>query len=189
MIGRGLPDRPPAHTRPWSNGDMVDRNMTDIITATASAADLVAALGPLPTPWNIEELCASLATERDRALILHPMNLPALPFGLWYDDGTRDNIVYRSTVTGFHRDHIILHEICHMLARHTQLPLRTSLDTGGRDVGLRPRERAAEINPYTARQEELAESFATIVLEKVFRLDAPPISDFEHRASTVFGSV
>lgn len=146
------------------------------------------ALEPLPTAWNIEELCLSLSTRRRRPLFLHPMNLPALPFGLWYDDGTSDHIIYRSTLTGFHRDHVILHEICHMLARHTQIPLAAGPDGSGRESVRGAGEFAAKVNPYTAGQEKTAESFATLVLEKAHRLSTAPASAFEHRASAVFGT-
>ncbi|MDV6277536.1 hypothetical protein R3Q06_29015 [Rhodococcus erythropolis] len=162
--------------------------MDDAAPSSTRVEDLIQALGPLPTAWNIEELCLSLSTRRRRPLVLHPMNLPALPFGLWYDDGISDHIIYRSTVMGFHRDHVILHEICHMLARHTQIPLAAGPGGAGRASVRGAGEFAARINPYTARQEETAESFATLILEKAYRLNPAPVSAFEHRASAVFGT-
>lgn len=162
--------------------------MIDVVTSPPTRAeDLVEALGPLPVPWNIDDLCISLATRRRRALLLHPMNVPALPFGLWYDDGINDHIIYRSTVAGFHRDHIILHEICHMLARHRQLPLEAGSHVVGGDTDLGAGEIAARVNPYTARQEEMAETFATLILEKVHRQSTAAVSAFEHHAAAVFG--
>nr|WP_052477837.1 hypothetical protein [Kibdelosporangium sp. MJ126-NF4]CEL14359.1 hypothetical protein [Kibdelosporangium sp. MJ126-NF4]CTQ88725.1 hypothetical protein [Kibdelosporangium sp. MJ126-NF4] len=134
--------------------------------ARAEAAVLMADLPPLPRPWRIEDLCVTLARRRGRPLLLHELDLAALPFGLWYFDGERDHIISRAGATGYHRDHIILHEICHMLAGHT-----TDL--------------AAVTGPRTA-QEELAETFATIVLKQARK--RPEGGDFEQRVSAVFGA-
>lgn len=100
--------------------------------------------------------------------MLHELDLAALPFGLWYFDGERDHIICRAGTSGYHRDHIILHEICHMLAGHST-----------------PQDAVA--SPHGAAQEELAETFATIVLKQA--RDRPPRGEFEQRASAVFGAV
>ena len=87
------------------------------------AIRLVALLPDLPQPWDIDVMCRDLARARGRRLTVQPANLPALPSGVWFDDGTCDRIIYRTLATGYYRDHIILHEICHMLAGHgTPLP-------------------------------------------------------------------
>jgi hypothetical protein len=129
-------------------------------TRTAATA-LIARLPPLPDPWSVDELCSGLAEQRGRELVLHPCDEPALPFGLWFDDGSRDHIVYRVGVVGYHRDHVVLHEICHMLAGHGH-------------------QRDAE--------EELAEMFASMVL-KLSRHRLPTqVSEYERRASALFGA-
>jgi hypothetical protein len=149
--------------------------------ARAEAVDLMAELPPLPRPWRIEDLCASLAERRGRPLLLLELDLAALPFGLWYFDGERDHIISRAGTTGYHRDHIILHEICHMLAGHNtgQAP------SGGAGVASAVIE-AALADPHTNAHEELAEAFATVVLKQARK--RPPGGDFEQRASAVFGA-
>ncbi|ALG10841.1 hypothetical protein [Kibdelosporangium phytohabitans] len=149
--------------------------------ARTEATVLVAELPPLPRPWRIEELCAALARRRGRPLLLHELDLAALPFGLWYFDGERDHIISRAGTTGYHRDHIILHELCHMLAGHNTAPGPAAGD------GLAAQVIAAAVtNPHTNAQEELAEAFATIVLKQARK--RPPGGDFEQRASAVFGA-
>jgi hypothetical protein len=127
-------------------------------TIRKSAADaaftLMKQLPSIPVPWNVGELCERLAERRGRSLLLHRLTIPALPSGLWYDDGKRDHVIYRSGLTGYYRDHIILHEICHMLARHN-----SAADTASSLVA-----RAAAYG-YTVQQEELAETFAAKVLK------------------------
>lgn len=123
-----------------------------------AATALIAQLPALPQPWSVDELCERLAEQRGRDVVVHPANLPALPFGLWFDDGRRDHIVHRVGVVGYHRDHVVLHEICHMIAGHG-----------------------------TVRQadEELAEMFASMVLKIA---GTAPMSDFERRAAALFGA-
>lgn len=151
--------------------------------ARAAAVVLMAELPPLPRPWRIEDLCSALAEARGRPLLLHELDLAALPFGLWYFDGERDHIISRAGATGYHRDHIILHEICHMLAGHNTAPAPASDEDLAAAVIT-----AAVSNPHTNDQEEIAEAFATAVL-KLAKQPAPqPGSEFEQRASAVFGA-
>ncbi|MCE7003815.1 hypothetical protein LWC34_13395 [Kibdelosporangium philippinense] len=146
--------------------------------ARAEAVELAARLPQLRRPWRIEDLCTALAAKRGRPLLLHELDLAALPFGLWYFDGDRDHIISRAGVTGYHRDHIILHEICHMLADHNAAPATPD--------GLTDVIATAMANPHTTSHEELAEAFATVVLKQARK--RPPGGDFEQRASAVFGA-
>jgi hypothetical protein len=152
------------------------------------AASLIARLPAIPHPWSIDELCDRLAAQRGRELVLHSLNMPALPLGLWHNDGERDHIIYRAGIVGYHRDHIILHEICHMLAQHNSTGTRADAEHAesaeGSVAGLV--ERAVR-NPYTDAQEELAEMFASKVLKQALRSRQGSVSDFERRAAAVFG--
>ncbi|WP_143230711.1 hypothetical protein [Actinosynnema sp. ALI-1.44] len=149
--------------------------------ARTEATTLMTGLPPLPRPWRIEDLCAALAERRGRPLLLHELDLAALPFGLWYFDGERDHVISRAGTTGYHRDHIVLHEICHMLAGHNTGPATAD----GDDMAARVIA-AAVASPHTNAQEELAEAFATMVLKQARK--RPPGGEFEQRASAVFGA-
>jgi hypothetical protein len=125
-------------------------------------------------------LCRRLADVRGRPLTLHDADLPALPSGIWYDDGSRDRIIYRATAAGYHRDHIILHEICHLLAGHGRpLPALADgpLGTAGSDLG----------RAYQGFEEALAEAFASTVLNLAGQLPSPDLSAVERRAEELFG--
>jgi hypothetical protein len=137
--------------------------------------ELIALLPPLPDPWDVGVLCERLAAQRGRPLLLHPIDLPALPFGLWYDDGERDHVLHRSGVTGYHRDHVVLHEICHLLAKHNSVSTFSFEDLV---------ENAAR-NRFNTEQEEVAEMFATRVLRVVGL--RRPMDEVERRANEVFG--
>ncbi|MFI9274334.1 hypothetical protein ACIGXM_27035 [Kitasatospora sp. NPDC052896] len=152
----------------------------------AIAAKLVARLPEIPRPWDVEALCAALAGSRGRSLSLHPVELPGLPFGMWFDDGAGDHILYRSSAVGYHRDHIVLHEICHLLAGHGTTPaeLRSPTDQEGPTAaGLGPR---AACN---GTEEELAEAFATMVLKIAGQQRPKRVSAVERRAEELLGVI
>lgn len=137
-----------------------------------------------PRPASVRDLCRRVAEQRARPLFVRSVNVPALPFGLWYCDGKRDYILYRAGCSGYHCDHIILHEICHMFAEDN---LRPSSYTDGGDV-LEVIEYAAT-NPRTDLQEEVAETFAARVLKLLDHSWSREPSEFERRAAAMLGAV
>jgi hypothetical protein len=150
-----------------------------VSTATGTAAALlIDGLPALPRPWSVTELCARLERRRGRRLIVHRLDLAALPSGLWYDDGRADHIICRHGITGYHRDHVILHEICHMLAGHGPALPGTGLGTAVAEHAVRDR--------YTAFQEEVAETFACKTL-KLAKQRPSQRSLIERRAAVSFG--
>jgi hypothetical protein len=155
---------------------------------SAAVARLMVQLPPVPEPWGIDKLCERLAEQRGRELVVYPTDLPALPFGLWYDDGKRDYVIYRTGIRGYHRDHIILHEICHMLARHNTVgwSLDRAEDSDA-DVISRLVENAMR-NRFNSTQEETAEMFASKVLKLAGQSEAAELSGFERRAAAAFGA-
>ncbi|GHF36002.1 hypothetical protein GCM10010218_16820 [Streptomyces mashuensis] len=142
----------------------------------AEARRLVALLPELPQPWDITVLCEALGRMRGRPVKLHSADLPALPFGMWYDDGRSDHIIHRSSATGYYRDHIVLHEICHMLAGH---------GTALRDVAAEARAKGKACNDA---EEELAETFSSMVLKAAGRMRPKGISPVERRAEDLLGA-
>jgi len=148
---------------------------------------LVNQLPQLPVPWSVEELCKRVAEQRRRPLHLHAVDVPALPFGLWFDDGKEDHILYRVGCTGYHRDHIVLHELCHMLAGHNAIHLPTDNGEIARPDLVHDFIERTTTNSITDFQEEAAETFATRVLKRVEQTPLRPPSEFERRASKLFG--
>ena len=75
----------------------------------------------VPDPFDIELFCDRLALARQRPVVLAPFsaNQPGMPCGLWFGLPTADLIFYEQATTPVHRDHLVLHEIGHMLQNHT----------------------------------------------------------------------
>lgn len=74
----------------------------------------------LPTPFDLNVLLAQLSHLRRRPLRLLPL-LPGLrddPSGLWVPLEDEDVVFAEGSVSDWYRDHVILHEVGHMLWRH-----------------------------------------------------------------------
>ncbi|GAA2535221.1 MULTISPECIES: hypothetical protein [Streptomyces] len=76
----------------------------------------------LPDPFKIEELLARVSRKRGRPIHLH--TFPAitgdeLPCGAWLATENADHILVEDATSPLHRDHIVLHEVSHMLLGHT----------------------------------------------------------------------
>lgn len=113
-------------------------------------------------PLDVRELCARLARQRGRPIRLmpHPIKVPG-PYGLWLMTESMDVIFYQRETTRPHQDHIILHEIGHIIADHPS------------DVAGLPGDPLAPAEParvlrrtcYDSVREREAELIATIILE------------------------
>ncbi len=68
------------------------------------------------SPLDVEALCDALARRRGRPLFLRaaPLEKPG-PSGYWAEYDDYDVILYQQETTRLHQEHIILHEVGHIL--------------------------------------------------------------------------
>lgn len=130
----------------------------------------------LPEPFSARELCARLAEERNRPLELLPLpkpTVPGTPSGMWLATEAGDYIFYDAQTSALHQEHIIVHEIGHMMCDHRSAGdgqrLYRQLDiTDPRSVRtVLPRIRYSDV------QEQEAEMIASLILEAAGRIPAP----------------
>lgn len=126
----------------------------------------------LPRPFDVHALCERIGRHRDRPLTLLPMDLPpGSPCGLWVGTDERDYIVYQRATTPLHQDHIIVHELAHVLCGHLdsaglgdeharRLFPHLAPDTVRRVLG-----RGA----YSSEEEQEAEVLASMILQRAGR--------------------
>ncbi|GAA3036032.1 hypothetical protein FHS39_002164 [Streptomyces olivoverticillatus] len=122
----------------------------------------------LPRPFSAEALCRQLSEERGRPL--HVLPLPAAASaagacGLWLATGTSDWIFVEQCTSPAHQEHIVLHEIGHMLFDHHNLVLDDEQDLSHLFTDLGPnllRRFLARAN-YSTRQEQEAEMVASLI--------------------------
>ncbi|MFE6687049.1 hypothetical protein ACFVFQ_11280 [Streptomyces sp. NPDC057743] len=129
---------------------------------------------PLPRPFSLETFCTQLAERRKRPLHLHPLPLQAAQdiCGLWLATDTDDHIFFEQRTSRVHREHIVLHEIGHMLFDH-HCAAPDGVDTRRVLPDLSPRlvQRLLGRTSYTSRQEREAEMFASLMRIRVARLN------------------
>ncbi|OZM73071.1 hypothetical protein CFN78_12705 [Amycolatopsis antarctica] len=144
-------------------------------------------------PLRVDVLCGRLGERRGRPIRLVPYPLPVPgPFGLWIATDTTDYVLYQQETSKTHQDHIILHEVGHILADHQSdgadddiAPLLTP------DIMRNAVRRALRRTSYDDEREREAELVATIILEWASVLDrvAPRVARDAHvqRVQTALG--
>lgn len=148
------------------------------------------ALGIQP-PLQVHVLCRLLGEHRGRPIHLLPYSLPVPgPFGLWIATEKADYIFFQSETSKAHQDHIILHEVGHILAGHqsdeTDQEFWQSMLP---DISLKVIMSALRRTSYDEEREREAELVATIILEWASVLDlvsprksADPMTDLVQSA-------
>nr|WP_042183126.1 hypothetical protein [Kibdelosporangium sp. MJ126-NF4]CEL15373.1 Cinorf13 protein [Kibdelosporangium sp. MJ126-NF4]CTQ95588.1 Cinorf13 protein [Kibdelosporangium sp. MJ126-NF4] len=119
----------------------------------------------VPQPFDLPTFCADVADKRGRRLELKPMPglSAAAPCGMWLSLAEVDYILYEPTTSKLHSEHIVLHEIAHMLCDHRLgidvSVLRRLFPTISIDV---VRRVLGRVN-YATEQEQEAEMLASMI--------------------------
>ncbi|MFX0576732.1 hypothetical protein [Nocardia nepalensis] len=131
---------------------------------------------PLPSPWNLSAYLASVAAHRGRSISLQAVPAATLAdigcrgSGLWVARGRDDIIVYDASATDRNVDHIILHEIGHMLFGHGRADTDAAAPIAPKLAALLPSISPASIehvlgrNEFGADRERDAEVFADMTM-------------------------
>ncbi|MCE3031988.1 hypothetical protein [Streptomyces sp. CMSTAAHL-2] len=154
------------------------------------------ALGVQP-PLDVNELCTQLGHKRGRPLRLVPYPLPVPgPYGAWVATRSADYILYQQETSKAHQDHIILHEVGHILAGHRGESANECCENGAEldDPGAPGPDTVQHVlrrTSYDEAREHEAELIATIILEWASVLDpvaAPPAAQPDlRRVQTALG--
>ncbi|MBF6194912.1 hypothetical protein [Nocardia implantans] len=147
---------------------------------------------PIPHPWNLQAYLDAVAEHRGRSISLWPIDTALLAgtgcgtgSGLWIAKQDSDVIVYGADTTEWHAEHIIVHELGHMLLGHGPEQHRpgeptTSTPTVAAVADLLPSispESIAHVlgrTDYGTMRERDAETFADMVMLHAMR---PPRRD------------
>ncbi len=129
----------------------------------------------LPTPFDIQQFCRYIGECRGRSILLHPVDSPAGPCGTWLAGPTSDHIFYERHTSPLHQEHIILHEVSHLLYGHRS----GSVSAGDLQALLLPDLRPEMVESvlrrraYSTDDEQEAELLASLILERVARTRSP----------------
>ncbi|MEU0398706.1 toxin [Streptomyces sp. NPDC006197] len=126
----------------------------------------------IPRGSGIEELCAEVSRRTGRPIRLAPVELESSSLhGLWIATSAADLIVYQANTSRAHQEHIIAHELSHILCEHGR--------AAGQKYGI-PLELFPDLSPdlvqgvlqrsgYCERDEQEAELMASLLLTRARR--------------------
>lgn len=155
--------------------------MTGTPNLPRSCRRLLRELGIRP-PLEVSQLCERVAQHRGRAIRRVACDIPAGgPFGAWLSGARTDYILFQQSTSPVHQDHIVLHELAHILARDLgasaedaaraektaiAAPERWTGSVGGAEpeLDMDAVHRALRTGRYDLAHERDAETVATIIL-------------------------
>ncbi|SFW85809.1 hypothetical protein [Amycolatopsis australiensis] len=119
----------------------------------------------LPRSFDVPTLCAELAARRGRPIRLLPLPGLSEVCGLWIATETTDMIGYEQHTSAPHQDHIVLHEIGHMLCDHYPASLTPAEQARLLLPNLDPAmiSRVLGRAGYSSEEEREAELFASLL--------------------------
>ncbi len=150
----------------------------------------------LPYPFSVEAFCSQLGQQRNRPLHLHPMpDRSALSgvCGVWVATEGDDHIFYESRTSRVHQEHIILHEIGHVILGHQMRGdgigdgLSAGVDAFLPDLRTRSIRHFLGRTDYTTRQEREAEMLASLIGVRVRHMRTNEGSEPLTRLGSAFG--
>ncbi|OJF12402.1 hypothetical protein [Couchioplanes caeruleus] len=126
----------------------------------------------LPAAPSMAALCEQLGQRRNRPIYLMAMPAQdAQPCGVWLSLTDADVIAYEAGTNSLHQDHIIAHELAHLICGHSMLDDSGPLDTRRLFPDLDPALVRALLQRghYSDGQEQEAEIMASLLLSRARR--------------------
>lgn len=123
---------------------------------------------PTPVPFDARALCEQVAARRGRPIRLIPMARLTGVCGLWVATDTTDLIFYEGKTTPPHQDHIILHELGHVLCGHcpVSLPMAEQARLLLPDLDPEMVRRVLGRAGYSTVEEQEAEMLASLIRQR-----------------------
>lgn len=133
----------------------------------------------VPEPFDVHAFADAISRRRGRPLQLVAKSSPLGPCGMWVALPDADIVFYETATSRLHREHIIVHELAHLVAAHEPAePLDPAL------LGnLLPSLDATVVRKVLARttysvvEEQEAEMIASLVLQRAARSGQPAPGD------------
>jgi hypothetical protein len=145
---------------------------------------------PLPAPFDALALCRLVARDRGRPIYPVPMTGLVQMHGLWIATESADVLFYEQATTPPHQEHIILHELSHLLCNHYDGDLVDASHMRRLLPDLDPEmvRRVLGRTTYHAVEEREAELLASLILRRAKRsaMAGPTATAMDDRISTVF---
>ena len=139
---------------------------------------------PMPVPFDARVLCERVAARRGRPIQLVAMDGLTGVCGLWVGTATTDLIFYERVTTPPHQEHIILHELGHVLCDHHRSPDALGLPVEQLLPSLDPAmvQRVLGRAGYTSEEEREAELLASLIRQRARSHGGGTLTDRLHAA-------
>lgn len=150
----------------------------------------------IPEPFDLQVFCANIERSRGRPLRLHQLPVEAaIGFcGLYVELSRADHVFFPAGTSAWHQQHIVLHELTHLLCRHRGRGTGRPLVSAGVLHELMPSldpeivRTALGRSGYSDPEEREAEMVASLILERAGRVVGPASSDpLGARIESTFG--
>ena len=128
----------------------------------------------LPEPFELEALCDQLGQQRGRPILVTEAPMPAGMYGAWIATAAADYIFVEQATSPVHQEHIVLHELGHLLCAHEPGSVLADQTTtllpnlSGEMV-----RRVLGRTTYSADEEREAELLASLISQKAARAEVP----------------
>jgi hypothetical protein len=123
----------------------------------------------LPCPWDINQFLDRLERHRGRDIDLCALTWhPGLSCGAWLPRPDHDVIAYPTNTSGFHQDHIILHEVGHMISQHRGRCLLSQEEAQRIAPALAPAALAHLLDRSGEAEEHEAETIASLIHQRAY---------------------
>jgi hypothetical protein len=145
-------------------------------------------------PFDVRDFAAGLASRRGRPIVLVPLIRCPWPSGVWVAAPTTDYIFYEQATSPLHQQHIVLHELSHLLCEHTPVIAAETEVPRLLFPGVRPDavERLLRRTGYSATNEQEAELLASLIWERAAsqtHAGAPPAAPAMSEAAGVLSGL
>ena len=136
----------------------------------------------VPANWDIDQLCDLVAEQRGRPIRCIPVAMSAThPCGFWIATEPADLIVYESDTSRAHQEHIIAHELAHIICCHRGSAAVDDISAQLMFPDLDPNlvRDMLRRTGYSDDQEHEAEVVASMIMERInrHRREPPPTED------------
>jgi hypothetical protein len=123
--------------------------------------------------FSIDHFVQHVQHYRNRPILCVPYPFSPGISGAWIYGNQLDFIIYRSNTHRIHQNHVILHEIAHMLLKHPLHPIKDILSPELLEDLQMPMGhlRALEVNRAKDVVEQEAEYFVALVQKQVVRVE------------------
>jgi hypothetical protein len=122
----------------------------------------------LPDPFDARSFCEALGEQRGRPIQLHAVPGGEGACGVWVSVPTADLIFYEQNTSPLHQEHIILHEVSHLLCGHAPALVseHETLQLLFPDFDLETIQLALPRAGYSTEEEREAEILASLIIER-----------------------